>query len=256
MPKFSLQAIKSALRNVLERVGGSRPLTEAAKYGTAALVAGQLGPQVGIPEEIGTVPVAATIGAIKGLLTPTPVRSQTPQFTDTIKTFLGDIPIYQSFQGFSSKLTPTPAATPPATSKTTTTTSTKAPGAVAPTPAIPTAKAAVATPSTAPTPTATPPTPTTPITAKTGIVSTPPPTAGYSAPAPASLPPTPVMPGEMTQPTTPENLARFEAMIRALQELAGGARYVPMPAIGAEPFGPAGALERALRRLREREVRV
>lgn len=245
MSSFSLQTIKNALQNILQRIGGITPLKEAAKYGTAALVAGQLGPQVGLPEEVITVPTAATIGVIKGLLTPTEVRSQTPQFTGAAQAFL-----YPQ----STMLTPTPAATPPTTTKATT--GTKAPGAVAPTPATPTRKATVATPSPAPTPTITPPAPTTPTTAKTGMVSTPPPTAGYSAPTPASLPPTPVMPGEITQPPTPENLARFEAMIRALQELAGGARYIPTPMIGAEPFGPAGALERALRRLREREVRV
>jgi hypothetical protein len=42
-------------------------------------------------------------------------------------------------------------------------------------------------------------------------------------------------------------------MIRALAELTGG-RYIPRPLMGAEPFGPTGALERALRRLREREL--
>jgi hypothetical protein len=44
-------------------------------------------------------------------------------------------------------------------------------------------------------------------------------------------------------------------MTRALAELTGG-RYVPTPLPGAEPFGPTGALERALRRLRERELGI
>jgi hypothetical protein len=44
-------------------------------------------------------------------------------------------------------------------------------------------------------------------------------------------------------------------MIRALAETTGG-RYVPTPLPGAIPFGPTGLLERALRRLRERELGI
>ena len=46
-------------------IGGS---ALATTFGSAALVAGQLGPQVALPEEVATVPVAATTGAIIGAI--------------------------------------------------------------------------------------------------------------------------------------------------------------------------------------------
>lgn len=229
---FSLKSIANALQNAIQRAitgiqtpGGylSPKLGGLASIGTA--IGGLLGAT--FPERGGMVPAQLT-------------RAETLQPTGYTQTY-------------------TPVITTP-TIKTTTptnTTTTKTSGAGASTPAAPTQKSTVIQQGQAPVSgTTTPPPQTQPSTAKTGVVTTPPPSSGYMAPLPSALPPTPVMPGETTQPTTPENLARYEAMIRALQELAGGARYVPMPAIGAEPFGPAGALERALRRLREREVRV
>lgn len=142
------------------------------------------------------------------------------------------------------KTTPTPTPTPAYTGPTITTQRT---------PTTETPKATITQTTRAPTEQPTPPARTSP---QVTVTSPPPATAGYSAPIPSALPPARVMPGEATIQVSPEALARYEAMIRALQELAGGARYVPMPAVGVESFGPAGALERALKRLREREFRV
>ena len=110
--------------------------------------------------------------------------------------------------------------------------------------------------------TPTPPPPTPPAVAGGATRAiTPPPTAGFEAPRLASLPPAPTPIAERgafvgTPPTIPETpLGQFEAMIRALQQLTQ-ARYLPRPLEGALAFGPAGALERALKRLRERELGI
>lgn len=98
----------------------------------------------------------------------------------------------------------------------------------------------------------TPPTPTMPAsTSAPSMVGI----AGLAAPTPTGLPPAPTLPAERMSPTA-ENLSKFAALIRALQELQGGGAYVPMPLTGTQAFGPAGALEKALRRIRERELRV
>jgi hypothetical protein len=99
----------------------------------------------------------------------------------------------------------------------------------------------------------TPPPPTPPATGRGGGgAPLPPPTAGLKAPQLSSLPPMPTRPEELGRPAL--QTGQFEAMIRALQDLTGGSRFVPMPTLGAQPFGPVGALARALQRLREREL--
>ena len=109
--------------------------------------------------------------------------------------------------------------------------------------------------------TPTPPPPTPPPVAGGGGAPLPPATApGFTAPTLSSLPPAPVQISEraftgIPAPSPAIPAGQFEAMIRALQELTGG-RYIPRPLMGAEPFGPTGALERALRRLRERELGI
>ena len=106
-----------------------------------------------------------------------------------------------------------------------------------------------------------PPPPTPPPVAGGGGAPLPPATApGFTAPTLSSLPPAPVQISEraftgIPAPSPAIPAGQFEAMIRALQELTGG-RYIPRPLMGAEPFGPTGALERALRRLRERELGI
>jgi hypothetical protein len=50
-------------------------------------------------------------------------------------------------------------------------------------------------------------------------------------------------------------VGKFDAMIRALlQAQQMPSRFVQMPLAGAAPFGPASGMERALRKLREREL--
>lgn len=72
-------------------------------------------------------------------------------------------------------------------------------------------------------------------------------------PVEAPLPPDRVMPADIGGQAP---MGQFDAMIRALQQMqqGGQGRFVPMPAVGVAPFGPAGMQERALRRLREREL--
>jgi hypothetical protein len=141
----------------------------------------------------------------------------------------------------------------PTTTKTTETTKITTP--------TPLPKAEITTAKPAPTPTPTPPPPTPPPVAGGARAPTPPATGpGFTAPTLSSLPPAPVQISEraFTGIPTPRPeipVGQFEAMIRALAELTGG-RYVPTPLPGATPFGPTGALERALRRLRERELGI
>jgi hypothetical protein len=141
----------------------------------------------------------------------------------------------------------------PTTTKTTETTKITTP--------TPLPKAEITTAKPAPAPTPTPPPPTPPPVAGGGGAPTPPATApGFTAPTLSSLPPAPVQISEraftgIPAPSPAIPVGQFEAMVRALQELTGG-RYIPRPLTGTEPFGPTGALERALRRLRERELGI
>lgn len=57
----ALQALPDIIPDAI--IGAS---TLASAFGTAALVAGQLGPQVALPEEVVTVPAAAALGVIVG----------------------------------------------------------------------------------------------------------------------------------------------------------------------------------------------
>jgi len=152
--------------------------------------------------------------------------------------------------------------TSPVTTTTTTPTKTTTTSPTTPitTPTTPKAEIATAKPAPAPAPTPPPPTPPAVAGGATRAI-TPPPTAGFEAPRLASLPPAPTPIAERgafvgAPPTIPETpLGQFEAMIRALQQLTQ-ARYLPRPLEGALAFGPAGALERALKRLRERELGI
>ena len=113
----------------------------------------------------------------------------------------------------------------------------------------PATRAPIVTPATAPTPAMTPPAPF--MMGGGGdrgaIIG-----GGINVPTETPLPPARVLPADLG---TEAPMGQFDAMIRALQAGQGvPSRYVPMPAAGATPFGPAGAQERALRRLREREL--
>jgi len=129
-----------------------------------------------------------------------------------------------------------------------TTTATK--GAPTPTP---TPKAEITRIKPAPTDLSKQPPPPTPPPVAGGGAPLPPATApGFTAPTLSSLPPAPVQtPIQTPRPAIP--VGQFEAMIRALAELSGS-RYVPMPLSGVPPFGPVGALSRALERFRKREL--
>ena len=119
----------------------------------------------------------------------------------------------------------------------------------APAPIGPATRAPIMTPGTAPTPAMTPPAPFMMGGGgdRSAIIG-----GGINIPMETPLPPTRVLPGDLGGQAP---LGQFDAMIRALQMQQGGqGRFVQMPTVGESPFGPAGAQERAIRRLREREL--
>ena len=118
----------------------------------------------------------------------------------------------------------------------------------APAPVGPATRAPIMTPGTAPTPAMTPPAPFMMGGGgdREAIIG-----GGINIPTEAPLPPARVLPGDLGGQAP---LGQFDAMIRSLQARQGlPSRFVQMPMEGASPFGFAGAQERALRRLRERE---
>jgi hypothetical protein len=242
MPSFSLASIGRALQRALEKIpvlrpGGYITLPTSPKYYQASLtgIAQLLSPFTpsatitpsgevisGARAEPGQAPAAPAVGY-------RPLAEALRMPTD-----IGEI-----FK--------------PTTTKTTETTKITTP--------TPLPKAEITTAKPAPIPTPTPPPPTPPPVAGGGGAPTPPATApGFTAPTLSSLPPAPVQISEraftgIPAPSPAIPVGQFEAIVRALQELTGG-RYIPRPLTGAEPFGPTGALERALRRLRERELGI
>ena len=129
---------------------------------------------------------------------------------------------------------------------------TLAPGAFqgqAPAPIGPATRAPIMTPGTAPTPAMTPPAPFMMGGGgdREAIIG-----GGINIPTEAPLPPARVLPGDLGGQAP---LGQFDAMIRSLQARQGlPSRFVQMPMEGASPFGFAGAQERAIRRLRDREL--
>ena len=119
----------------------------------------------------------------------------------------------------------------------------------APAPAGPATRAPIMTPGTAPTPAMTPPAPFMMGGGgdREAIIG-----GGINIPTEAPLPPARVLPGDLGGQAP---LGQFDAMIRSLQARQGlPSRFVQMPMEGASPFGFAGAQERAIRRLRDREL--
>ena len=119
----------------------------------------------------------------------------------------------------------------------------------APAPAGPATRAPIMTPGTAPTPAMTPPAPFMMGGGgdREAIIG-----GGINIPTEAPLPPARVLPGDLGGQAP---LGQFDAMIRSLQARQGlPSRFVQMPMEGASPFGFAGAQERAIRRLRDREM--
>jgi hypothetical protein len=236
MPSFSLASIGRALQRALEKI----PVLRPGGYVTV--------PTPGY--------LQASLAGISQLASPfTPSMTITPK-GEVIKGAQaepGQAPAAPAV-GFMEGMSVRPEyvfGRPTTTTKATETTKASTPTSVP--------KAEITTAKPAPTPTPTPPPPTPPPVAGGGGAPTPPATApGFTAPTLSSLPPAPVQISEraftgIPSPRPEIPVGQFEAMIRALQELTGG-RYIPRPLTGAEPFGPTGALERALRRLREREL--
>ena len=119
----------------------------------------------------------------------------------------------------------------------------------APAPVGPATRAPIMTPGTAPTPAMTPPAPFMMGGGgdREAIIG-----GGINIPTEAPLPPARVLPGDLGGQAP---LGQFDAMIRSLQARQGlPSRFVQMPMEGASPFGFAGAQERAIRRLRDREL--
>jgi hypothetical protein len=230
MPSFSLRSLSDALKRIVQGFTtpggylGPRSVTSPQYLlaSPALLLAGAKftpsGPQVETAQaEPGQAPAAPAVGFMEGM-------SVRPEYVFGRPTT----------KATETTKVPTPASVP---------------------------KAEITTAKPAPTPTPTPPPPTPPPVAGGGGAPTPPATApGFTAPTLSSLPPAPVQISEraftgIPSPRPEIPVGQFEAMIRALAELTGG-RYVPTPLPGATPFGPTGALERALRRLRERELGI
>jgi hypothetical protein len=234
MPSFSLASIGRALQRTLENI----PILRPGGYVTLS-TPGYL---------------QASLAGISQLLSPfTPAATITPrgEVISGAQAEPGQAPAAPAV-GFMEGMSVRPEYVfERPTTKATETTKTPTP--------TPVPKAEITQTKPAPTPTPTPPPPTPPPVAGGGGAPTPPATApGFTAPTLSPLPPAPVQISEraftgIPAPRPEIPVGQFEAMIRALAELTGG-RYVPTPLPGATPFGPTGALERALRRLREREL--
>ena len=267
-PRTALQragdVIQTAVRNVHQGVitpGGDLDPARAARNIAAGAAGGGL---IGAPlMGIGAVP-GAVIGGVTGLaaevmgmgrgVSPVYGRQQTPAEV----AFRQDVPPPSQ----PTTITPQartapvpPAPTLPSDFQTRLATlpaqPTLAPGAFqaqAPVQA-PATRAPIVTPATAPTPAMTPPAPFMMGGGgdRDAIMG-----GGINVPTETPLPPARVLPSDLG---TEAPMGQFDAMIRALQAGQGiPTRYVPMPAVGVSPFGPAGAQERALRRLRDREL--
>ena len=242
--------------------GGALDPVRAARNIAAGAAGGGL---IGAPlMGIGAIP-GAVIGGATGLaaeilgLTDRPAHGQTPQFTPGVGRMVDVAPPSQpdTITPERRNITPIPPApTLPGDFQTRTAVlpqaPTLAPGTFqgqAPAPAGPATRAPIMTPGTAPTPAMTPPAPFMMGGGgdREAIIG-----GGINIPTEAPLPPARVLPGDLGGQAP---LGQFDAMIRSLQARQGlPSRFVQMPMEGASPFGFAGAQERAIRRLRDREL--
>ena len=90
IPQFIVQSGAQMVSTLESEEAWASMVAHAGAYATGAVVAGQLGPQVGAPEELVTVPLAAVGGGFGGLTAAMETGLTT---TELLKEELGDLPM-------------------------------------------------------------------------------------------------------------------------------------------------------------------